>query len=779
MSQSSEPLAADTANKLIDWARACKAAARVVSMYPATHPAIQDALNRITTAGARAVADGPFIVTVMPDALVVAGRGLARPEQSVTELAAMLHAHSVGEFSLIGLLEAPAWHAFLVLLSQPPADVRNQGGITRAWAAAGGGPLEVREIDYGEVLRERKGQEHSDWDNILTAYLAGEQTDLDDSVLSTLLEIVGDPQRLAGFVDTLVERGEGESGWLTKNRAQLAKLLQALAVFVTKSDPGQLDRVLRNVAGSVPRMSPDMLMSLLEEPRPVDADGHPGGIDLAGELTERVDETLVAKFVAQSVARDRAATARLAQAFQALVPDHTQRDRVLDLAAGAAAAGPMGREPQFTELWRQAADILSSYTDEKYISPEYARDLTQARTVAVEMDKVGDDPPERVAAWVATVSDEQVRKLDQQVLGDLLLVEQRPDEWKKMLTLAVSRIEQLVLVGDLAPAQDLLDTLLHVSRQTDSAFAGSAKDGITTLAGGDVMTHVLLFTRQAEDGDMPRVTRFCLSLGRGVVGRLVDALLVEDGARTIRRLREVLVSFGSAARARVAELCSSPNPSVRRTAIELVRAIGGPEALPLLLKLLDDDELQVQREALRAIVQTDTSEAFAALQGALTTGSPRTRDMITSSLSTLRDERAAPLFAFLVRQGHVQGRAEKVHLAAVDALGALRVSNDTTIATLTGAAALGKWWRPFQASRLRTAAVKALGQIGSPGALTALERLAASGGFAARRAAKAALVTATRRGAPPARQVADDGGASSSSASDDGVNPTTSERSSL
>ena len=33
-----------------------------------------------------------------------------------------------------------------------------------------------------------------------------------------------------------------------------------------------------------------------------------------------------------------------------------------------AAAGPLGREPQFTELWRQAADILSSYSDDKYIS---------------------------------------------------------------------------------------------------------------------------------------------------------------------------------------------------------------------------------------------------------------------------------------------------------------------------------------------------------------------------------------------------------------------------
>ena len=58
-----------------------------------------------------------------------------------------------------------------------------------------------------------------------------------------------------------------------------------------------------------------------------------------------------------------------------------------------------------------------------------------------------------------------MRRLDQQVLGDLLRVETRPDDWRDgARTLALTRIEQLVLVGDLAPAQELLDTLLGVSR---------------------------------------------------------------------------------------------------------------------------------------------------------------------------------------------------------------------------------------------------------------------------------------------------------------------------
>ncbi len=750
MSHATEPLSAETSSKLLDLARACKAAARVVSMYPPTHPAIQDALGRITVAGTQAVGDGPFQITVTPDTLLVGGRALLRPDMAVTELAGMLHAHSVGELNISGALAPAAWHAFLVLLSQSAADIRDEGGITRAWEAAGGGPLEVRQIDYAEVLRERADGDSSDWEDILTAYLQGEQTDIDDTLLDALLEIATEPTRMAAFIDNIVERAAGENGWLSKQQAQLSKLLQALASYVSASDPSLLDKVLRNLAGSVPRMSPEVLTSLLNEPQSTGADGQPEGIDLAGELVARVDQDLIAKFVAAAVARDRHATARLAQAFQALVPDDEQRGRVLDLAADVASQGPLGKEPRFDELWQQASEMLTSYTDEMYISQDYAADLTRARIVAVEMDRIGDDPPERVAAWVATVSDEQVRRLDQQVLGDLLVVETRRDEWRKVHTLALARIEQLVLVGDLAPAQELLDTLLRVSRNPASEFAGVAQSGVAQLAAGEVMTHVLLFIRQADEGELPRATRFSLSLGKTVVGRLVDAILIEENARTIRRLREVLMSFGSAAKARVAELCSSPNAAVRRTAVELVRAVGGADTLHLLVTLLDDEEPQVQRDALRAIVQMGSDEGFAALRDALTSGTPRTRDMIASSLGTLRDERAAPLFAFIIRQGQYRGASEKIYLTCIELLGGLRVSSEIALAALKQAAVRGEWWAPLRTRRLRAAAVRALATIGSPEAIAVLQDLAAGGprGAQACRACRAGRRPPVRAAAP-------------------------------
>ena len=55
-------------------------------------------------------------------------------------------------------------------------------------------------------------------------------------------------------MDGVVE--QAKDGWLTRQQAQLARLLQALAAHISKSDPAAVDTMLRGVANSLPRLSP-------------------------------------------------------------------------------------------------------------------------------------------------------------------------------------------------------------------------------------------------------------------------------------------------------------------------------------------------------------------------------------------------------------------------------------------------------------------------------------------------------------------------------------------
>jgi HEAT repeat protein len=177
---------------------------------------------------------------------------------------------------------------------------------------------------------------------------------------------------------------------------------------------------------------------------------------------------------------------------------------------------------------------------------------------------------------------------------------------------------------------------------------------------------------------------------------------------------------------------------VRRTAIELLRAFGGADALPDLARLLDDAEPAVQREALRAIVQIGTPEAYDILQEALKSGETRKRDAIVQVLVSSRDERAAPLLVYILEHGDHRGNLEALYVAAIEALGKLGGDNEW-ITPLQNILYRGEWWAPMRTMRLRRAAALALRSLGSLEAERTLAEAASNGPRGVRRAARTAL----------------------------------------
>ena len=157
----------------------------------------------------------------------------------------------------------------------------------------------------------------------------------------------------------------------------------------------------------------------------------------------------------------------------------------------------------------------------------------------------------------------------------------------------------------------------------------------------------------------------------------------------------------------------------------LLRQFGGTDALPDLTELLDDNEPQVQREAVRAILNIGADTAYQVLEKALASGTERSRDAIMQSLTTLRDERAAPLFVYILRHVDHRGPLSGIYLRAIESLGALR--DPDSVEALKEALYRGEWWAPRRTAALRSAAAAALARIGSPEAIAALEGAARAG----------------------------------------------------
>ncbi|MGH6692622.1 MAG: HEAT repeat domain-containing protein, partial [Gammaproteobacteria bacterium] len=543
-----------------------------------------------------------------------------------------------------------------------------------AWAAAGRAHFEIREIDYAEVLRERAGGEGGRWDAILAYCLEGSAGPIDETGLAALLDTLGNAKRFSEFLEQLQSTAAGGDLTMGARAAALLRLIEQLLQATAQGPKAHgEDAVLQTAADAMSRVTPDMLLAVIRQTMSPD----PAQAQVATAVVNRIKDDTVASFVASSVINEKGASERLAQAFEALVPEPDRKERLLNLAKDEAAETPLGEDSGFEELWRSATQMLTSYSDERYVSTEYARELSSARKQAVDVERVSDDPPDRIHGWVTTISDSAVRELDLQLLLDLLQVESDPTPWREIARLAVSEVDRRTQAGSFADAQTLAHALV---RETGSegreALRATAESAVDALAGGPLARHLAGHLRTLEDAAVEPLSRLCRTIGTRIVKPLAEVLVVEENVRAVRRLRDLLFGFGAAGRESVEQLKHSPNPAVRRTAIDLLRMFGGQEALTELATMLEDVDPQVQREAIRAIVATGSEQALAVLQRALTAGGSRMA--VLQKLIGMRDERVVPLLCSVLGSSTPRGPLIEIHAHIMEALGGLGEHAEST-----------------------------------------------------------------------------------------------------
>jgi HEAT repeats/PBS lyase HEAT-like repeat len=736
-------LAPDDTARVTEFARACKAAARAVVLYPAGHPAIGATVGRIVHVTSAAKLSAPVTLTVLPDGLLLDGRAPARPDPAIAELAELLHTHLIGEITVHPGGDAEAWRHFLLLLARNPESVRAEGGIARVWTAMASPHLTLREIDYAEVLRERNAGEAAVWNKVITSCLQGDALQLDEDAIREFIGIAADADKLAHLMSTLEERADGAGGGLGAKTAALLRMLRGIVDAVSKHEPERLEQVLHNMASGIGQLSPETLMGLLTA-----AGDAEEGPRLMSAVVSRMTDGTIAQFVARNVIAEASSTDRLAQAFQTLVRADDQKARVLSLARDTVAASPLGNTDGFELVWSRVAEkLLTSYSDEPWVSPEYGRELSGARTRAIDVEQMSDDPPERLSAWLDTIATSAVRALDLTMVLDLLRIEPDEERWGDLTTAVVALLEDLLLVGDFDAAIQLVDVLVREGASGDTTSRRQhAINAIDALAAGSMLGHVITHLGTIDDAQFERVKAMCVSLGEVMVRPLAEALSIEERGRTRERLTSVLLAFGAMGRRTVERLKASPNAAVRRTAIRLMREFGGTEALPDLTELLGDAEPHVQREALLAILNIGTDAAYRVLERALTSGTTPSREAMMQSLGQLRDERATPLFAFVL--GHVDHRGPllPVYLRAIESLGALR--DPEAVRLLKKTLYMGEWWAPRRTRVVRSAAAAALARIGTPDAQAVLDEALESGSRRVRAVVRAQVAHARTRRQP-------------------------------
>ncbi len=732
--------ARDLEPAIVAFARACRSSARAVGLYPPEHPAVKAALDSVVEAARAATSSGPLRVDVMPNALSIEGQPLSTTDSALSDLAVLLHSHYVAHLIVSEAPSTGTWRNFLSLLALPPSEVVVRGGMARVWSMEGASDISVIEIDYSAVLRERLHGDRATWEAIIYRGVVGSGVELDDASYELLFAIIDAPSRINDLADAVDRATDGKN---VRNSVVLAHLLSSVAELVKRTEPERLDTVMSSMSEAVGQLRIDRLLpmlSLRREPEHRDLGKFMSG--LAGRMRS---ETVV-QVVARSIVEGEGASARLAQAFAALVPDFGSRDGVLNLAHQQLSGMPVAQNPGFDDLWSQTKDLLLQYSDEDWVADAYASDLTRLQGEAVDLELFNPDPPERVSAWLATVSDRAQRALDGVVLGDLVRLELGQPAWRTLVEMAMTWVDGMVQRGDFEAADKLVQSLVvrpDAGREEEWRMAAGEIRG--RLSSGPVLAHIANQLDKADEPKVAAIRRFCSALGAGAIRPLAEVLSVEERPKARERLIGVMLAYGAAGRQAVERLRQSSNPLVRRTAVQLLREYGGQEVLPELQLLLDDAEPNVQRDATHAIALVGSDAAFGILVDALREGSDQARGVITATLWAIRDESAPPLLTYLVANIVPRGEMRPIYERAVMRLAAL--GGEQAVMPLKNALYKGEWWAPLRTAALRAAAAEALARVGTASATEALEEAVAAGSRGVRRAARTALVRSRAGGA--------------------------------
>jgi hypothetical protein len=741
--RSPEPLDPQRAAHLLEFARGCGVAARAVSLYPAGHPSVTEALTRLTASAGSVTAAEPFHLTVLPDGLLLDGRSPSKPDPVLQELAHMLHQHGMSGLVLHDGGDATTWHSLLSLLTRPVEEIREAGGLGHLWSERGGlttpqqrRTLEVRQLDYERLLRRQALGDPATLEELFTGLGTGRSGDLGTEGASAMRDIVGDPAKLELLAAELSERVAGDSG------AQVDALMHLVCAGTEAATDAQgepdTDR-LANLAKLLAGQSAETVADLLRQRgRP---DAMAGGRDAIETVTEHLAPDDILGFVSESIVADGGASHRLAEAFQALVPGVDERRQLVSRAGRQMAESPFGQTETFSEIWQRAETLLTSYDDQPYVHEEYAQELNLAKTQAIEVEHTNDDPAERVASWLATVDDPALRSLDLQLLLDLLVLERDPHRWRDIADTTCVHVEELTLSGDLPWALRLVDGLAEhrpeeeatTEADTVPAFASAAMDRLAT---GPALRHALAQLRNGGDTATAQVRRLCDTLGPAIVTSLSEVMAAERDARVRRSIRDILISFGARGRDAIRQLLDAPDWEARQTAAFLLREFGDDVGLEDLKRLLNDTEPLVQREAIRATVKVGDERAYQTLADVFAEVTPQLRTTLIQQLAAQRDERAIPLCRYLLT--HLDHRARQdVYLAAIQLLGTL--GGEPAVEPLRHALYRGEWWAPRRTRMLREAAAQALRRTRTPTAVQTLRDAVAQGPRAVRAVARAQL----------------------------------------
>ena len=273
----------------------------------------------------------------------------------------------------------------------------------------------------------------------------------------------------------------------------------------------------------------------------------------------------------------------------------------------------------------------------------------------------------------------------------------------------------------------ILDALNYLDDTSTEDEVSAARRGyclaaLDQLASEDILDYLvsILCSKDTWDALREATIKALVSLkGKVVVWRLMDHLAEESNGQVRKYLAEVLIRQDEAALPILLEYLDDERWFVARNAVVILGEIRNDTATDHLKEVLSHRDVRVRRETIRSLTKIGGTNAIGILLRTVAGDDVEMSKQALLSLGAMKCTAAVPTLITLIRTMSTSARTVPTKKEAIKALG--EIGSDEAITALVETLQKRSIWKRRLIDELRASAALALSLIGGEEALKALQ----------------------------------------------------------
>jgi hypothetical protein len=591
---------------------------KTILMYPPGHDQIQQSIDRARITWDEILGSRPeMTIGTDTDGLLV-GRDSSKLEDSISrEFSSILRDHDLAVVYFRSGLTSEELAAFLRIIAQDPEKIHADGGIEKALFIEDVRHIRVQCVDYSKFLHTEeeeiqkrprgKGSDENDtlWGGFVTHLVLGTLTDSDKGIPLKSADDYA-PRVIASY--------------LNENRLDPQMALEGYEETVQghlsqapDSEGGMSYRVanLRNLSALLEELQPGIRHQFLDAT--LEQCAAQGDNPLVEDLLSGMSHGLMIEMLRQANKQGSEISPTLLNLVQKIA--RVKEESVPDGGTDPIASRGDTSDPT---KHKEILDLFDREAYETYVTSDYGKTLK---------DLSHDVTPEAVETEVSEELKEEIKSLESpqveaQIARALLAFMEGDacaDEYKDYADKTFRIANDLIGEGEFSVPLEILRTIQrHVRDKPDPAIHSVAEGALRGFRSPTFLSKALAAFdkwRNAEDG---MAQAFVTAIGPDIVPQAFNLYIHRDSSGSDHHLFNLLAIFSD----RVTEIAKQDVQTRRGPAlvrlIRLVRRLGTCDLIPELRPLLDNDDQQVRMEVLETLVRFQDPESGDLLRKFLT-----------------------------------------------------------------------------------------------------------------------------------------------------------------